>query len=216
MKDGRSIILILAISALFAYLLRGFLGNVSSFFFVPIDNLLFITDGIPPVLMWMVFGLLVGLIYGSFIAIKKYRLDYKLLIYPGLTLLVSLSLILLASIIVGKFGEKPDVKVAGEVIVAGGDRKYLTSANRIKLNEILRKGILAVENERYESAEALFIKAASIGKGDPRLDSLARIYTSTGNDKCQLFRRDSELKYIPNYYYKYAAALKNQPPKICK
>lgn len=216
MKDGRSIILLLTISALFAYLLRGFLGNVSSYFFVPIDNLLFISDSIPPVLMWMAFGLLVGLAYGSFIAIKKYRLDYKLLIMPVLALLVGLTLILIASFVVSKFKEKPDVDVTVEDVIHDGDRKYLSSANLIKLNEILRKGILAVENERYESAEALFIKAASIGRGDSRLDSLAGIYTNTGNEKCRLFRRDSELKYIPDYYYKYAAALTSKPPKICK
>ena len=216
MKDGRSIILLLAISALFTYLLRGFLGKVSSFFFVPVDNLLFISNSIPPVLMWMVFGLLIGLIYGSFVAIKKFKLDYKLLVYPGLALLIGISLILLASFVVKKYTND---SVSDSTKVETGDltsRRFLSSANRIKLNEILRKGILAVENERFESAEALFIKAASIGKGDQRLDSLARIYTNTGNEKCRLFRRDSELKYIPDYYYKYAAALTNKPPEICK
>ncbi|MCE7041623.1 hypothetical protein [Dyadobacter sp. CY312] len=146
MKDGRSIILSLAIAALFAYLLRGFLGKVSSFFFVPIDNLLFISGSIPPVLMWMVFGLLIGLVFGSFVSIKKYKLDYKLLIYPILTLLLGVGLIILASFVVEKSKKKSDGKVTGEVVPDGRNQKDLSSTNRTKLNEILNKAIQAAEN----------------------------------------------------------------------
>lgn len=216
MKDGKSVFLVLALAAFVVYVMRNFLGKLSAFFFVPIDNLLFITHSIPPVFMWMVLGLLVGLIYGSFVSIKKFKLDYKLLVYPGLALLIGISLILLASFVVKKVkGESvPDsTNVEAE---DGGNRRFLTAANRAKLDKILEKGILAVENERYESAEELFIKAASVGTGDSRLDSLAKVYTQTGNEKCKLFKRDSQLKYIPNYYYKYAAALTNKPPEVCK
>ncbi|GLU55328.1 hypothetical protein [Dyadobacter frigoris] len=213
MKDGKSVFVVLALTVFIVYVMRNFLGRLSSFFFVPIDNLLFISHSIPPVLMWMILGLLIGLVYGSFISIKKFKLDYKLLVYPGLILLISLSLILLASFVVKKVIDRPNT---GSVESKDTDGHFLTSANRAKLNEILKKGILAVENERYETAEELFIKASTLGKGDPRLDSLSRIYTNIGNDKCALFRSDTELKYIPNYYYKYAAALTNKAPKICK
>lgn len=212
MKDGKSLFVVLALTIFVVYVMRNFLGKLSSFFFVPIDNLLFISNGVPPVLMWMIFGLLVGLVYGSFVAIKKFKLDFKLLIYPALILLIGLSLILLASFIAGKFNDGNE----SQVEITGGDRKYLTGANRAKLNELLKRGIRAVDSEEYETAEELFIEAASLGKGDSRLDSLARIYARTGKDKCTLFRRDSQLKYIPNYYYKYAAALTNKPPEICK
>lgn len=215
MNDGRSIIVSLAIASVFAYLLRGFLGKMSSLFFVPIDQLLFISNNIPPVLMWMVLGLLIGLIYGSFVSIKKFRLDYKLLIYPGLTLVIGLSLILLASFVVEKFNKESENKVTNEVLINGKKQNYLSPTELARLNQILNEGILAVENERYESAVELFIKAASISKGDPRLDSLATQYKVTGDDKCQLFRNDSQLKYIPNNYYKYVAALTNTTPQVC-
>lgn len=216
MKDGKSVFVVLALTVFIVYVMRNFLGKLSAFFFVPIDNLLFISHSIPPVLMWMIFGLLVGLIYGAFVSIKKFKLDYKLLVYPGLALLIGMSLILLASFIVQKVKGEPVSRSTRVEPGNEGNRSYLTAANRIKLDKILEKGILAVENERYESAEELFIKAASIGKGDSRLDSLAKVYINIGNDKCTLFKRDSQLKYIPNYYYKYAAALTNKPPEVCK
>ncbi|WP_159477880.1 hypothetical protein [Dyadobacter sp. 3J3] len=215
MKDGKSVFVVLALTVFIVYVMRNFLGSLSAFFFVPMDNLLFISHSIPPVVMWMIFGLLIGLIYGSFVSIKKFKLDYKLLVYPGLALLIGVSLILLASFVADKMGGESNSNSKMEV-ADGGNRKYLSSANRVKLDKILEKGILAVENERYESAEELFIKAASLGKGDARLDSLAKVYTNIAKDKCTLFQRDSQLKYIPNYYYKYAAALTNKPPKVCK
>ncbi|MBE9462236.1 hypothetical protein ACFP1I_13435 [Dyadobacter subterraneus] len=216
MKDGKSVFVVLALTVFVVYVMRNFLGKLSAFFFVPIDNLLFISHSIPPFLMWMVLGLLIGLIYGSFVSIKKFKLDYKLLVYPGLALLIGVSLILLASFVVKKVkggNESDSISVETE---DKGNRRFLTAANRAKLNKILEKGIQAVENERYETAEELFIKAASIGKGDSRLDSLAKVYINIGHDKCTLFKRDSQLKYIPNYYYKYAAALTNRPQEVCK
>lgn len=216
MKDGKSVFVVLALTIFVVYVMRNFLGKLSAFFFVPIDNLLFISNSVPPVLMWMIFGLLIGLVYGSFISIKKFKLDFKLLIYPALVLLIGLSLILLASFIVEKVSGGSGSDGSKAEITEGGDRKYLTDANRAKLNELLKRGIRAVDSEEYETAEELFKEAASVGKGDNRLDSLARIYSRTGKDKCTLFKRDSQLKYIPNYYYKYAAALTNQPPEVCK
>ncbi|MCF0059203.1 hypothetical protein [Dyadobacter sp. CY356] len=216
MKDGKSVFVVLVLIVFVVYVMRNFLGRVSAFFFVPIDNLLFISHSIPPVLMWMIFGLMIGVIYGSFVSIKKFKLDYKLLMYPGLALLIAVSLILLASFVVKKMGVDNDSDGKEVDSEYHGYHKFLNDAKSAELNEKLEKGIQAVEHEEYETAKDLFVEAASIGKGDSRLDSLARIYTTTGNSKCKLYRRDSQLKYIPNYYYKYAAALTNQPPQICK
>ncbi len=108
MKDGKSIFVILALAVFIVYVMRNFLGRLSAFFFVPIDNLLFVSQSIPPVVMWMILGLLIGLVYGSFIAIKKYKLDYKLLVYPALALLIGVSFILVASLIAEKINKGSD------------------------------------------------------------------------------------------------------------
>ena len=108
MKDRKSVLLLLALIIFFVYVLRNFLGRVSAFFFIPIDRLLFISNGISPVIMWMFFGLLIGLICGSFIAIKKYRLDFKLLVYPVMILVVTIGLILLISFIKNKSGNNSE------------------------------------------------------------------------------------------------------------
>ncbi len=83
--------------------------------------------------MWMIFGLLIGLVYGSFISIKKYKLDYKLLVYPGLALLIGMSLILLASFVVQKVKGEPVSGSTGDEPGREGKRSYLTAANRVKL-----------------------------------------------------------------------------------
>jgi len=216
MKDGKSVFVVLALILFVVYVMRNFLGKLSAFFFVPIDNLLFISHSVPPVLMWMIFGLLVGGIYGSFVSIKKFKLDYKLLVYPGLVLLIGMSLILIASMVVKKVNGGDRYEDNNRRAADGFGRKSTSSANHAELTEKLEQGILAVENEEYQSAEKFFTEAASLGKGDSRLDSLARIYTRTGNEKCRLYRRKSQLKYIPNHYYKYAAALTNKPSEVCK
>jgi len=107
MKDSKSVLLLLGLIIFFVYVLRNFLGRVSAFFFVPIDSLLFISQSIPPVVMWMFFGLLIGVVYGSFIAIKKYRLDLKLLVYPIGILVITICLILLVSFIKNKPKTEP-------------------------------------------------------------------------------------------------------------
>ena len=112
MKDGKSVFVVLLLIVFVVYVMRNFLGRVSAFIFIPIDNLLFIAHRIPPVLMWMILGLLLGVVYGCFIAIRKYKLDYKLLTYPVLALFVGLSLIFLASFIVNKFKRDKNVESA--------------------------------------------------------------------------------------------------------
>ncbi len=71
------------------FLLQKFLGMISYRFFLFIDNLLRLTDSIHPVIMWAVFGLFTGLTFGSFVAWKKYKLDFKTNLIPvGIFLLI--------------------------------------------------------------------------------------------------------------------------------
>lgn len=64
------------------YFFQKFLGMVSFRFFLFMDNMLRLTSSIHPVVMWAVLGLFAGLIYGSFVAWKKYKLDFKLNLIP--------------------------------------------------------------------------------------------------------------------------------------
>jgi len=71
------------------FFLQKFLGMISFRFFLFMDNILRVTDSIHPVVMWAVIGLFTGLIYGSFVAWKKYKLDFKLNLIPvGIFLLI--------------------------------------------------------------------------------------------------------------------------------
>ena len=215
MKDGKAILILLVLFAFILYVLRGFLGRISSFLFVPVDKLLFISHSISPVIMWMLFGLLVGLVYGSFIAIKKYKLDFKLLGYPFGILIFTIALILLVSYFVNKKNDRTD-DTASEITSSAETKPGKKSDREVaEFNDLLDKGIEAVKNEDYQDAEKYFKKAALTDKGNSQLDSLARIYSATGEEKCKMFTRDPQLKYIPDHYYKYVAALTNTPPRIC-
>ena len=215
MKDGKAILILLVLFAFILYVLRGFLGRISSFLFVPVDKLLFISHSISPVIMWMLFGLLVGLVYGSFIAIKKYKLDFKLLGYPIGILFFIIALVLLISYFINKNNDRIDVEALNMVPSGKTNPRKKSDREVAEFNDWLDKGIEAVKNEDYQDAEKYFKKAALTDKGNSQLDSLARIYSATGDEKCKMFTRDSQLKYIPDHYYKYVAALTNTPPRIC-
>jgi hypothetical protein len=216
MKEGKSILILLVLFVFVVYVMRRFLGHVSAFLFVPIDKLLFISHSIPPVVMWTLLGLLIGLICGSFIAIKKYKLDFKLLGYPIGILLFSIALILMVSHFFNKKNNKTD-DTTSNITLSGGTNPRKTSARENeKFSDALRRGIEAVKNEDYQDAENYFKKAALTDKDNSQLDSLARIYAATAKEKCKMFARDPQLKYIPDHYYKYVAALTNTPAQICK
>lgn len=68
--------------AILVFILQKFLGMISFRFFLFMDNMLRLTYSIHPIVMWAVLGLFTGLIYGSFVAWKKYRLDFKLNLIP--------------------------------------------------------------------------------------------------------------------------------------
>ena len=193
--------------AVVIYFLRDFLGGLSSLFFVPIDRILFISESIPPVVMWIIFGSLIGIIYGSFVGIKKYKLDFKLLIYPVGLLVVTISIIMLVSLVTEKMA-KGDTTDTDSISKITDTEKYI-------FNDNLQKGINSIESEEFTIAEYYFQKAAQIDKNNSQLDSLAQIYSRIGDEKCRLYKRKYKKKYIANYYYKYAAALTNKSPEVC-
>lgn len=73
----------------FIYFLRTSLGIISFRFLLFMDNLLQINANINPVVMWAGLGVFTGLVYGSFVAWKKFNLDFKLNLIPvGILLLI--------------------------------------------------------------------------------------------------------------------------------
>ncbi|MCF0051612.1 hypothetical protein MUK70_15195 [Dyadobacter chenwenxiniae] len=78
-------------------LMSDFLARISSAFFLPVDRLLFISPSISPVTMWAFLGMLLGVVYGSFVAIKKFRLDSKLIVIPVGIAIVMINLMILLS-----------------------------------------------------------------------------------------------------------------------
>lgn len=82
--------------AILIFFLQKFLGMIGFRFFLFMDNMLRLTDNIHPVVMWAVLGLFTGLIYGSLVAWKKYKLDFKLNLIPiSIFLLVVFVLIMI-------------------------------------------------------------------------------------------------------------------------
>ena len=217
MKDTKSVLLLLALIIFFVYVLRNFLGRVSAFFFIPIDSFLFISHSIPPVIMWMFFGLLIGIIYGSFIAIKKYKLDLKLIIYPIGIFIITLSLILLISFLLKGSSHNENLPDNSRNKTSGDNQSKETNlVNNVEFNDAFKKGIEAVNEEESKSAIKYFKKAVKLNKDNTQLDSLANIYLQIAKEKCEAYKSNSQLRYLSNNYYNYAATLTKQTPKVCK
>ncbi len=216
MKDGKSIFVLTVLSIFILYVIQEIVGEISASFFVTLDNILYTSKGISPIVMWMVMGLLFGIVYGSLVAVKKYKLGYWWMAYSVILLIVSLGFIaLIRSFTV----EKNNI----QVVISGETKKQSefddASNNKLSMsefNENLTQGIQSVENEEYKLVEFYFNKAAKSYPHHPKLDSLAQIYMQIGDEKCQLYRHNSGLRYLPNYYYKYAAALTSTKPQTCK
>jgi hypothetical protein len=81
-KNRRSRILFIIILLVMIYYFRVNLGIISMNAFLFMVTLLQVSPGFPPVIMWFVLGALIGLVYGSFVAWKKYRLDFRLNLIP--------------------------------------------------------------------------------------------------------------------------------------
>lgn len=60
------------------YLFREMLGMMSVRFVVFTDRLLSISESFNPVIMWALLGLVLGAIYGSLVATRKFKLDGKI------------------------------------------------------------------------------------------------------------------------------------------
>lgn len=91
--------------ALMIYILRIPLGILSYVFFSYFDNLFNFDDNWPPVLSWILTGLLAGLVLGAFVAVKKYKLEKRHYLIP----LLIVALIITALAILNKpFIDRPD------------------------------------------------------------------------------------------------------------
>ncbi len=84
--------------ALLIFLFRETLGRKSFEIFVFLDNLLKFAQSLPPFISWILPGLLLGAIYGSIVAWKKYKLNFKINLLP----IGAFAVILLLLVIVNK------------------------------------------------------------------------------------------------------------------
>jgi hypothetical protein len=87
-KKRKSRIIYWIILLIIIYVFRVQLGILSINSFLFLDNLLQLSADFPPILMWFVLGAFIGLVYGGFVAWKKYRLDFKLTLVPVVLLVL--------------------------------------------------------------------------------------------------------------------------------
>lgn len=88
-SSGCSGLLLVLLLLALAYVFREPLGTYSAGIFLFTDHLLQLGSSISPVVSWGVLGLLVGSIYGSFVAWKKYKLHATINLLPlGILLLI--------------------------------------------------------------------------------------------------------------------------------
>src|SRR5690349_10345999 len=93
-KKRKSRIIYWIILLVLIYVFRVQLGILSFNAFLFLDNLLQLSAGFPPIFMWFVLGALIGLVYGGFVAWKKYRLDFKLTLIPVVLLILVVFLLM--------------------------------------------------------------------------------------------------------------------------
>ncbi len=81
----------------------------------------------------------------------------------------------------------------------------------------LNRGLKAVADEEYALANENFRQASSIAPKHPRLMELAASYKAIADEKCREFKQAdaTNLTYIPNNYYRYAASLTQTIPLKC-
>jgi hypothetical protein len=139
------------------YFLREFLGRMSYSFFLFFDNLVKVDSSFSPVFMWGFLGLFVGLIYGSFVAWKKYRLDFKLNLIP---LGIFLFIVFILIIVNDPFASKainytpPQAVVRTDSIINDSAQKFIINSwktvnvtGKNRENFIRRKNNIASELE---------------------------------------------------------------------
>lgn len=86
---GCSVIIMLVL--LFVFRKQLGITGINSFLFM--DNLLHVNNEVQPAVMWAVFGLCIGAVYGSYTAWKKYRLSFKVNLIPIAVFLLLLVLL---------------------------------------------------------------------------------------------------------------------------
>jgi len=92
------------------------------------------------------------------------------------------------------------------------------STNRLKVfTDAFERGIVYVDKAAYQEAVQSFETAVREAPAseviDARLDSLARIYTAYAQAECARYQStgSTQLYFIPNQYYHYAAILSRRP-----
>ncbi len=79
---GTTIFWILIILFVVTMVFHNELFSISINVFLFIDRLIFTNENMNPIVIWGIFGAFVGLIYGGFVAWKKYKLEFKLNFIP--------------------------------------------------------------------------------------------------------------------------------------
>ncbi|SEI49972.1 hypothetical protein SAMN05216327_10254 [Dyadobacter sp. SG02] len=79
------------------FLISGPIGEMSGRIFFLLDRILYTSSAMSPVTMWSVLGVLMGLICGTFVSVKKYNLENRMMVLPIGLMVVVINLILLTS-----------------------------------------------------------------------------------------------------------------------
>ncbi|MCF0075182.1 hypothetical protein LZD49_32160 [Dyadobacter sp. CY261] len=81
----------------FLYLISEPLGKMAAGIFLLLDRSLYVSVAASPVTMWTILGMLVGLIFGTYVSVKKYNLENRIMVLPIGLMVVIINLILLTS-----------------------------------------------------------------------------------------------------------------------
>lgn len=145
--------------ALVIYFNRRMVGRYSFGTFAFLDQLVHITDAVPPFIAWGMIGLLVGAVYGSVVAWKKYKLHYTVNLIPlGVLILVTFILVMAkpaASHIIDKPAPAAEVHIDSSINVSSL-KKYIV--NRWKLTDIIGRNREFMQEKNGVRKELEFTK----------------------------------------------------------
>ncbi len=150
----------LVIGGIVLYLLRVPLTAISINCFLFTDSLVKLSSSFNPIVMWVILGLFIGVIYGSFVAWMKYRLEFKLnLISIGIFVLFFVFLFLLNKPIqsnaTNTFVFKPNVEVEKPPVThyyykISTSKAYLYSTASTQSSVLSKAGYKDIEVEVLE------------------------------------------------------------------
>lgn len=169
-------------------LLREILGQFSLATFAFIDGLLKFNESMPPILGWMILGLLVGAIYGSVVAWKKYNLSFSINLIPiGGFLLIAVLLFIINK----PFADAPARRVASDIEPSADSSIYLPSkkyiVNRWVIVDILGKNKENYQRNINERSEFEFKKNGKCYLNENGIRKLALYYTVSSDGRSILF-----------------------------